>query len=129
MGKFCTKCDAYKDIDQFHKNVGNLDGHAYHCKACRKEESLKQYNLTFSDYDKMLEEQGGKCKICGTTEPRGQSKAGRFYVDHNHDTGKVRGLLCNDCNTGLGLFKDSKILLIDAIKYLEMEGTYDFRDN
>jgi hypothetical protein len=124
MTKSCTKCGDIKPLTEFHKNSKNNDGYAYHCKACRKEESLKTYGLTLEDYDDLLDKQNGCCAICGTEDPRGQSKAGRFYVDHNHKTGEVRGLLCNDCNTALGLFKDSTELLASGIKYLNSKGTY-----
>lgn len=122
--KSCTNCNTEKDITAFHKNCGNLDGYAYHCKACRKQESLRQYGLTLESYDKLLQEQNGVCKICYTNDPRGQSTAGRFYVDHNHKTGKVRGLLCNDCNTAIGLLKDSPLITNNALQYLLKEGHY-----
>ena len=61
-----------------------------------------KYGITLADYDRMESEQGGKCKICSTTEPKGM---GRWHVDHCHSTGKVRGLLCNNCNTKLGWYE------------------------
>lgn len=65
----------------------------------------KKYGITVDDYNRMLQEQGGKCKICNET---GDSKDGRrkfLCVDHCHKTGKVRGLLCMKCNTSLGAFE------------------------
>jgi len=64
----------------------------------------------------MLKEQGGGCAICGETKPL----KGKNYlcVDHCHETGEVRGILCHACNTGLGKFKDSPELLHTAINYL-----------
>ena len=64
----------------------------------------------------MLANQNGKCAICATTEHRGR---GNFYVDHDHSTGKIRGLLCNPCNIALGMFRDSIDTLKKAISYLE----------
>lgn len=122
--KQCTKCGYLKEVKEYHKNKKTQDGYSYHCKSCRKEESLKQYNLTLETYDALLNKQGGVCAICSTDDPRGQSKAGRFYVDHNHKTGEVRGLLCHDCNTALGLFKDNPNLLYLANKYLTERGNY-----
>ena len=61
--KQCTKCNKTKEEKHFHKNIKNNDGLHYHCKACRKEESLKQYGLTLKDYDDLLAKQEGKCKI------------------------------------------------------------------
>lgn len=67
----------------------------------------------------MFEQQGFGCAICSKTEPKATS-LGRVYlhVDHSHATGKVRGILCDDCNHGLGKFHDKPDLLVRAIKYL-----------
>lgn len=126
--KECTKCLSTKSYDYFHKNSKNNDGHHYHCKDCRKEETLKAYGLSLKDYNDLLEEQEYKCKICQSKDPRGQSKEGRFYVDHNHKTGKVRGLLCNDCNTAIGLLKDDPLILKTALEYLVTQGHYGGRE-
>jgi hypothetical protein len=74
-----------------------------------------KYGITLDEYDAMLQSQGMICAICGTDTPGGW---GRFLVDHDHGTGKLRGLLCNGCNGGLGFFKDSSAVLIKAIGYL-----------
>jgi hypothetical protein len=58
---------------------------------------------------------GGRCAICGTDSPRGN---GSFPVDHDHRTGRVRGLLCHPCNTGIGLLGDSSNQLLAAVAYL-----------
>jgi len=63
----------------------------------------------------VLAAQEGACAICKVTAPGGQ---GTFHVDHDHKTGAIRGLLCHHCNTALGKFKDSPILLETAIAYL-----------
>ena len=88
---------------------------AYHAgKSPRRHNYLKKrYGITQEDYDLMLENQSHGCKICGA--PRGRS---RLSVDHCHTTGKVRGLLCSPCNSGLGYFKDNPAVLASAIKYL-----------
>lgn len=117
--KKCTKCNIEKDYSFFHKNTKNKDKHHYNCKACRKEESLIQYGLTLADYNEMFEAQNRCCKICKGTVPRGTATDNRFYVDHCHSTGRVRGLLCNDCNHGLGKFYDNVEFLYAAINYLE----------
>ena len=74
----------------------------------------RKYGLSIKEYDAMLIGQGGVCKICREAMPDGQ----RFHVDHDHITGRVRGLLCTACNHGLGNFKDNPMLLIEAYKYL-----------
>ena len=79
------------------------------------------YNLTPEDYDFLVFNQGNKCAICHQQEhrllPSGKIKP--LSVDHNHTTGKVRALLCNDCNAALGFSKENKILLLNMIDYLE----------
>jgi len=76
---------------------------------------VRDFDITFEDYNKLLEKQNESCAICH----RHQTEFDRaLAVDHNHETGKVRGLLCLSCNNGLGRFKDNKDLLSEAIKYL-----------
>lgn len=78
----------------------------------------KRFGLTREDYDSLLKEQEGGCAICKSTNPKGRYKE-RFSVDHCHETGQVRGLLCNTCNLGIGHMKDDPNLLRAAIAYLE----------
>jgi hypothetical protein len=75
----------------------------------------KKFGISSEDFDRMLEEQNGLCGICGTSDPGGRWN--RFPVDHCHKTGKVRGLLCNNCNRGLGLL-DTEEKLRGAIAWL-----------
>ena len=83
-------------------------------RAQRRYRLKTQYNLTLEDYEAMHEAQGGGCAICGEAEDTGRLLA----VDHDHETGLVRGLLCTRCNTGLGLFRDNPDLLDAAREYL-----------
>lgn len=79
-----------------------------------REYSLKRlYGITSEDYQIMLMAQGGKCKICHSASDTA------LFVDHNHVTGTIRGLLCTTCNMGIGHFKDDISLLKSAISYLE----------
>lgn len=71
----------------------------------------KNYGITIDDYNRMYAEQHGSCVICRKSFPV-------LDVDHNHETGKVRGLLCKKCNKGLGHFDDQPVLLFSAIDYL-----------
>ena len=73
-------------------------------------------DITEDDYNNMLKSQNYCCAICGTDTPTGKWKV--FAVDHDHTTGKVRSLLCNECNRGIGLLKDSPDLLMKAATYL-----------
>lgn len=134
--KKCNKCLKELHVSKFHK-ASKGDGYQYTCKDCKRElgkitqrnRALKlpeynrkaalkrRYDLTIEEYDKMLEYQGFVCDICKTGNPGNEYK--HFCVDHNHKTGKVRGLLCGQCNRALGGFYDSLKNLKNAVKYLE----------
>lgn len=73
-----------------------------------------RYGLSPEDFNRMLDEQGGVCAICGTVDAKGRP----LHVDHDHATGAVRGLLCHQCNNGLGSFRDQVALMEKAIAYL-----------
>lgn len=95
------------------------------CEANRDRKTLadrrgwlrRERGITHEQYDALVNAQGGKCAICGGP-PRGNSKK-YFHVDHDHETGAVRGLLCFPCNASLGMLKDDTDLLRKAIQYLE----------
>lgn len=78
----------------------------------------KKYGLSSNDFDLLLADQGGGCAICGSLRSLGN---GSLHVDHDHVTGKVRGILCQPCNTGLGKFRDRQDLLLRAVSYLKGE--------
>lgn len=82
----------------------------------RKKHLRQKYGLTVEDYNQMFDSQGGKCAICGKHQSEDEKT---FCVDHNHDTGAVRGLLCSKCNKALGGFGDSIEMLNRATKYLK----------
>lgn len=83
----------------------------------RKYQLRNKYGITEEDYDNMFKQQEGKCGICETTDQTGKWQ--RFGVDHCHKTGKIRALLCNECNRGMGLLKDNAELLRKAADYLD----------
>jgi hypothetical protein len=83
-------------------------------KQWNKRSALSAYGLTLEEYTALLAAQNGVCAICGLPEPSGKDLA----VDHDHATGKVRGLLCANCNQGLGRFKDDPHVLKAALRYL-----------
>lgn len=76
------------------------------------------YGVTIEWYEQTLENQGGRCAICGSEDHR-RKKVKYFAVDHDHETGEARGLLCHPCNVGLGQLQDSTKILESAIHYLK----------
>ena len=81
-----------------------------------------RYGITYQEYLGLEAKQNGVCALCKQPETQvdtRRNKLKRLAVDHSHETGTVRGLLCHECNTGLGKFKDSPALLKAAIKYLK----------
>lgn len=79
----------------------------------------RKYGITIDDFNDQLEQQDYRCAICLTDESIGN---GHFHVDHDHKTGKIRGLLCHHCNVALGSFKDSVETMEKAIDYLKNGG-------
>jgi len=73
---------------------------------------FRKYDITQQQFDEMLQQQNGQCAIC-------QKPMDKIHIDHNHVTGLVRQLLCNNCNLGLGFFKDDTGILRSAIDYIE----------
>jgi len=119
--KDCKKCHANLNKINFYKCKRNPDGLENRCKNCciersRNNEIITRYGIDQLEYEQMFKSQKGKCKICNTSNPgRGKNK---MSIDHCHKTGKIRGLLCNSCNNGLGMFKDDPELLVKAMEYL-----------
>lgn len=80
--------------------------------------TLKQrYGITPEDYEGILRRQGGKCAICGSDSPR-DKRTRHFHVDHCHETGRIRGLLCSKCNHALGRFGDNVAGVEHVLRYL-----------
>lgn len=128
--KYCKSCDTTKPIDEFYlRNKISMVRHST-CKECDKKrvkentcpirkrelQLQRDYGITLNEYNQMLLEQGYRCKTCGTTEPGG--KHGKFMVDHSHNSGEVRGLLCKSCNIALGEVGDNIYTLQKMIEYL-----------
>lgn len=117
--KQCRKCSATKAIGDFHKDPRSTDGKAGICKSCagaitRLARLRRKYGLTLEQIGAMNVSQDGRCASCGDLlDARG------LVVDHCHATGMVRGLLCNGCNSLLGMAKDDPDRLRMAIDYLE----------
>jgi hypothetical protein len=134
--KKCKYCNESKESKDFNTNKSNQ------CKKCRsivkknyreknkEKEKLsflkrffkRKYNITIEQYNEILEKQNGKCAICFSEKSRRNGKTNQsepLAVDHCHKTGKVRGLLCTNCNVGIGLCKDNIELFYNCITYLQ----------
>lgn len=94
------------------------------CKVRNYHRKLRQrYGITLEEYDRMFALQSGVCAIC--KQPENDAYKRRLSVDHDHETGKVRGLLCHQCNTGIGKFGDDIKRLLSAAKYLKLHEEID----
>ena len=97
-------------------------GREYHIGAgkerSRHRHRMKKYGLSKDSFDALFEAQSGVCRICGVPLVEGSTAGDGLAVDHNHETGETRALLCNNCNRGLGMFRDSPSLLLAAASYV-----------
>lgn len=104
-----------------YKSCGDNCTLDWSCVNCRKlsgkRAGLKKFGLTVEAYNLLLEKQNGACAVC-FTKPVTQA----LSVDHDHRTGKVRGLLCQSCNVGIGFLKDDARLMRNAADYIESRG-------
>ena len=136
--KQCNKCKEFKPFTEFNKHIRHKDGLRTRCKPCeavdakkRKQKDLQKdylgtrqkeraanlkrmFGLSLEDYEQKAKNQNYVCAICLLPCKSGKNLA----VDHNHKTGKLRDLLCGNCNGGLGKFQDNPELLSKAADYL-----------
>ena len=146
MNKICKKCGVEKSSDEFYKEKRVKDGLQARCIECCKAAAkdafernpepyreraraahnyaerrarmlMQSYGMTPQDYTDLFEKQNGCCAIC-KTEESGHNVTDHLLVDHDHETNKVRGLLCSSCNLMLGKAHDSVDILTRAINYL-----------
>jgi Recombination endonuclease VII len=137
--KRCCKCKENKEVSLFSKCKREKSGLQVWCKACmkswkpevkraydrkkyyehndewRNQNYIRRYGISLQEYNAKLEEQNNVCKLCLSSCTTGR----RLAVDHCHTTGKVRGLLCKNCNQALGLFKESADLIEKAADYIK----------
>lgn len=141
----CNRCEIIKPLTEFHKNRRRADRATFYCKACnheydqasRERDPVKyatirrkaaykhllrtKFNLTVEQYEAMVADQNGVCAICKRPQnivTKWTVRSPNLGVDHDHETGKIRGLLCNSCNSGLGNFQDDISRLTAAVEYL-----------
>ncbi len=143
MKKYCSGCGLYLQAKAFRKSSKGADGLSVDCLTCQskrvhilpegfeqnrkmRRRNMKErrvqphaikYGITEADWLQLLNKQGNLCAICG-----GKQEGRVLCIDHDHLTGKVRGLLCGNCNVGLGNFRDSPKILESAIAYLLEKG-------
>ena len=132
--KVCPRCGEDKPRSEYGNSRSRRDGAEYACRPCtgayykkyrarldRTQEArrsrLRRYGITPEQYDEILAFQGDRCAICQTDHPGGPGKYS-WNVDHCHETGQVRGLLCLQCNAGIGKLRDSPTLVHAALRYL-----------
>ena len=137
--KECSLCEKIKPNESFHRDKGNVrgNGRAFYCKECankkgrewheknkhkpevilsrRKRYLQFTYNISLEMFNNLWLSQKGLCGICQLP----LSGGGNTHIDHNHDNNTIRGLLCTNCNRGLGHFQDSAVYLNRAIEYLK----------
>jgi len=128
--KRCPDCQEIKPPEDFPRNKNYRDGRHPYCKPChnaRGKESkqrlyggsrhyhlTRRYGIGAAEVDAMIERQGGLCAICRERKPE--------HVDHDHLSGRVRGILCFGCNGGLGQFQDNTEWMARAIEYVKRDG-------
>lgn len=139
----CSKCNKRKPISEFYIYTGtcaHMAGRPHaRCKRCqhdargehrrkhpekaaaaaRRHKLKRLFGITVEDYERMFSAQGRVCAICRRKSPDGR----RLHIDHCHKTKKIRGLLCHDCNRGLGIFKNNPEILSRGAEYLLAAST------
>ncbi len=130
--KRCPDCGVVKPLDQFPRNRGSALGRHAYCKSCHNARNritvqslhgnsrhyhlMQKYGISKGQVVTLIENQSGLCAVCRT--------APATQVDHDHSTGKIRGILCLHCNAGMGAFEDDPSIILRAIEYLERsDGT------
>jgi hypothetical protein len=108
----CSKCKESLPVSEFNKSRATLSGYQTHCRKCGLAyERERHYGVTREQTAALLAAQDGHCAVCPETRS--------LHIDHNHETGKVRGLLCGNHNRALGLLQDDKLTIARLFQYIE----------
>jgi hypothetical protein len=129
--KRCYRCKQTKPVGEFYRS--NVNYYQKECKECCKDRrsqwwrteagkrssantKLKQrFGITMNEYEKMLAAVNGKCEICGAENSYNGHRLG---IDHNHETGKIRGILCKSCNLGISALQENDSIIQSAAQYI-----------
>jgi hypothetical protein len=134
--KKCSKCGEIRSVKSFTRRSARKSGKASWCKSCLNKWRVdaraknpksfqdyefarglrRNYGMTVDQYNKMLIDQKECCDCCGQHQSKFKR---RLHVDHDHETGQIRGLLCTECNPAIGYLKHSIDRLEMAIRYLK----------
>lgn len=108
--KHCPLCNQDKPVEEFHKASGSPGRRQSHCKPCRcLRVRAQRHGMAVEDLLRWLDEQKGHCATCSKEAS---------VIDHDHETGRIRGLLCQGCNLALGHAKDNPLILENLARYL-----------
>ena len=142
----CRKCKKLKFLNKFPKNCSCVNGRERTCRICgpqkrnkkwrkkkgyqhtskiRRESLIKSHKISLKTYDNIIKTQNNTCKICGKAETKKShytKQPRKLAIDHDHKTGKVRGLLCSNCNNALGFAGDDTRTLRRMIYYIDNDG-------
>lgn len=126
--KWCPDCSGFKPVEEFGKNARSKDGRTTYCRSCHNARAretrtrlygggrhyhlVRRYGLSAAEVAALVDRQGGRCLICA------RDLGDKPHVDHDHTTGRVRGVLCFSCNGGLGQFGDDARRVRTAAEYL-----------
>ena len=137
--KRCPQCKRVLSLALFPKRTHSPNGKHPWCRECKQKYARKynklpaeqkktrkrylatRYNISLKKYEELHRNQNGMCFLCSKVE-KPASRNTRLCVDHNHNTGKIRGLLCDNCNRALGMFGDDYRVLQRAANYLEFHN-------
>lgn len=129
--KLCRRCDRSMGLGEFQKDRRSPDGYSPQCKSCRRRYRSKEdprvskdrmmrwkFGISLDEFEEMIKEQEGRCAACGDLPSSGKV----LHLDHCHKTGRIRRPICGNCNTALGLLKESPKKIHGLLAYIGKVG-------